>query len=335
MSKILITGATGFIGGHLVKETIKRGNQVRIMVRPGNPAYAQLKKDGYDIVSCDISDTRAVEKAADNMDIIFHCAASVTDWAPKKIFESSTVEGTQNICMAAAKADVKRLVHVSTNDVFGYKSEEIIDESYPLSPWNEPYPDYKIKAEEICWLFHREQGLPVTMVYPCWVFGENDYTLTADLADAVIKKDMIFWQRKASFYPVYIENLVDLMMIIAEDERAIGNGYIAHDGESTTLQEFCDRIAETLEVEPVTRYIPYPVALFAAKAMETIWTVLQIKKRPLLTTYLIKCFGSHHRYSIEKAEKELGWTPKISFEEGMARTMHWLKTVDRTKLKTK
>jgi nucleoside-diphosphate-sugar epimerase len=268
------------------------------------------------------------------MQIIFHCASIVSDWAPEILFRKVIVDGTENICKAASRAGVERLVHISTNDVFGMIEYREIDETMPLKPWNEPYPDYKILAEEVVWKYYRE-GLPATMVYPCWVYGEGDKTFVPLLADAILGREMVFWRKDVLVWPTYIENLVDLLMRISEDDRAVGEGYLVHDGSHTTLQRFSARIADTFLVKPPRLQIPYGLAMAAAVVMEFVWRLFKLKSRPLLTTYAVKNLGSRFRYSIQKAEAELGWKPSITHEKGMERTMAWLKRLDRSKLKTK
>ena len=332
---VLITGATGFIGGHLVKANLAKGYSVRALVLPDDPGESALTSKGVETVTGDIRDYEAVKRAASGVDTIFHCAAVVTDWAPKKLFQEVIVRGTENICKASVAAGVSRLVDMSTNDVFGTDESQVMDETFPLQPWREPYPDSKIEAEKISWRYHREQGLPVTMVYPCWAYGEGDQTFVPLLADAIVKRELIFWRKDVIVWPTYIENLVDLLMLIAEDDRALGNGYLVHDGESTTLQEFCAEIARSLGVPPITTHIPYPAAYAGAVAMELVWKTFRKKTRPLLTTYTVKNLGSRLKFSIAKAERELGWQPKISCKEGLGRTMEWVKTLDIETLKQK
>jgi len=335
VERVLITGATGFIGGHLVKANLSRGHQVIALVRPDNPGESALRTEGVDIVTGDIRDYEIVKRAAAGVGIIFHCAAVVTDWAPKKLFKEVVVDGTENLCKAGLEAGVSRLVHVSTSDVFGIDESQVMDETFPLRPWHEPYPDSKIEAEKVCWRYHKELGLPVTMVYPCWVFGEGDRTFVPLLADAILKRELVFWRRDAIVWPTYIENLVDLLMLIAEDKRAVGNGYLVHDGEYVMLQELCAGIAKELGVPAVTTYIPYPVAYGAASVMEFIWKLVGKKTRPLLTTYTVKNLGSRLKFTIAKAERELGWKPKVSYAEGFKKTMEWLKACNLTMLKQK
>jgi nucleoside-diphosphate-sugar epimerase len=188
MKRVLVTGGTGFIGGHVVKENLARGNSVRALVLPGDPMERSLKDRGVEVLNGDIRDYGKVREAADGRDVIFHCAAVVTDWAPKKLFWDITVKGAENIGKAALDAKVNRLVDMSTCDVFGTSESVVMDESLPLQYWGEPYPDSKIDSEKIMWRYHKEQGLPVTMVYPLWVYGEGDQTFVPLLADAIVKK---------------------------------------------------------------------------------------------------------------------------------------------------
>ncbi len=335
MKKVLVTGATGFIGSNLVQEILRKGNSVRAFVLPGDPEEAGLEKKGVEVYHGDIRNYDEVKAAVSGMDIVFNCAAVVTDWAPWRLFREVTIGGVENVCKASVEVGIQRLVDISTNDVFGTDESKVIDESFPLRPWHEPYPDAKIQAEKIAWSYHRQHKLPVTMVYPCWAYGAGDKTFVPLLADAIVKRELMFWRKDVLVWPTYIENLVDLLLLIAEDPRAVGNGYLVHDGESVTLQDFCKGIAETLGVKQVNTRIPYFAAYAAAIAMESLWKMLGITARPLLTTYTVKNLGSRLRFSIERAGRELGWKPKVSFKMGFAKTMDWLKTLDLEALKQK
>ncbi len=335
MTATFITGATGFIGNHLVEKNMAAGKTVRALTLAGDPGADVLRRKGVEVVAGDIRDLKSVQKGMTGADIVYHCAAVVTDWAPRKLFDEVTVGGTENVCQAAVSAGVKRLVKISTNDVFGLDESVVLTEDSPLKPWGEPYPDFKIKAEDIAWRYWREEGLPVTMVYPCWVYGPGDLTFVPLLADAIVKGEMMFWRKDVLVWPTYIDNLVDLLTCIAEDERAVGNGYLVHDGQSTTLQAFSTVIAEALGVDPPRRHIPYAAAYAAAVIMEALWKLTRRTSRPLLTTYTVKNLGSRLRFSIDKAARELGWHPPVSYAEGMRRTMDWLLTLDRETLKNK
>lgn len=335
-SKVLITGATGFVGTHLVNANLVKGNFVRAFVLPNDNEVKHLLNKNVEIIYGDIRNYEDVKKAITNdIDIVFHCAAFVSDWGKREIFEQVMINGTENVCRAASEANVKRFVKISTNDVFGLDETKIMDETFPLTPWNEPYPDTKIIAEEIAWKYYKEKGLPVTMVYPCWIFGPGDKTFVPHLADAVLKNEMVFMRNNAIVWPTYIENLIDLLMLIAEDNRAIGNGYLVHDGENTTLEEFTNSLARSINAKEVKLHIPYWLAYVVAVVMEFFRKLLNKKERPLLTTYTVKNLGSRLRFSIDKAKQELDWSPRITYNEGFAKTMVWLKTLDFKTLKKK
>ena len=333
--KVLITGATGFIGRHLIDANLRLGRDITAFTLPNDPEIQALTNKGIRIFKGDIRNQQDVINAAEGIDIIFHCAAWVSDWGTKAQFYDITVKGTEHVCEAAKIHRVKRLIKISTNDVFGLDESKVLDETCPLVKWNEPYSDTKIAAEEIAWKYFREAKVPVTMVYPCWVYGEGDKTFVPLLADAVLKGEMIFFRKGTIVWPTHIENLVDLLMFIAIDERAIGNGYLIHDGSATTLEDFTNRVAKTIDAKEVKTYIPYPLAYTFAIILEFIWKITRQRSRPLLTTYTVKNLGSRLRFSIEKAKKELNWTPPITYEEGMEKTMAWLKTVDLQNLKQK
>ncbi len=328
MEKILITGASGFIGSHLVTANLEKGNNVRVLVLPKDPKIIELERLGVDISVGDMRDENSLKNACYGIDIVFHCAGVVTDWAPWKLFEDVNVLGMKNLCKEALKSKVKRLIYMSTNDVFGLQEGVVIDESFPVKKWGEPYSDTKIDAELIAWDYYKTHNLPVTMVYGTWIYGEGDSTFIPALADAIMKKDMLFWRNNVHVWPCYIENLIDLLMLISTDPRAIGNGYLIHDGEMTTLQELCKDIASALELPPIKTRIPYFLAYIVAWFMEKWALITKRDKRPLLTTYSVKNLGSRLNFSIDKAERELGWKPKISYREGLERTLKWLKTLD-------
>lgn len=335
MVTVLITGATGFIGQHLAKKCLQKYDKVRALVRSTSSNQQIVQKLGVELVIGDITDFESIKEATMGVDIIFHCAGIVTDWAPRELYDSVNIQGMDNLCKAALETDVKRLVYMSTNDVFGPVEDVVIDETYPLKSWNEPYPDTKIEAEKIAWKYYHDQNLPVTMVYACWVYGKGDTTFIPLTADAIIKKDLIFWRKNAHTWPNYIDNLIDLLMIIAENPKAIGNGYLTHDGEMVTFQDLCKDIALGLDLKPITTHIPYFLAMGVAKFLEFWWRLTKKKTRPLLTTYTVKNLGSRLNFSIEKAEKELQWKPKISYAEGMKLTLEWLKTLNFEDLKQK
>ena len=322
---IFVTGGTGFIGGALTHYLLQQGHKVGVLVRKNSPNAEKLKGTKAILIEGDICKLESLIPAVKGVKKVFHCAAIASDWGSRRLFDQVNVLGTKNILEASLQANIERFIAISTNDVFGVVEDKVIEESMPFQKWNEPYPDTKILAEEYVWEYHRKHGLPATSVYPCWVYGINDTSFLPHVVEALEKKEMLFWRKGSLMWPTYIENLIDLLCLISEDERAVGNGYLIHDGISFTFEEFCNMLTKELGFKEAHTHIPYSLAYITAFFLESIWKVLQIKKRPLLTTYVIKNLGSKLKFSIDKANRELGWKPKISFEEGFSKTIKWLK----------
>ncbi|OVE80426.1 hypothetical protein BVY01_00345 [bacterium I07] len=323
MKKVLITGGTGFIGSHLVRANLAAGNRVRILALPDDPS-AQIHRDlGCEIHSGDIRNFEDIERATSDIEIVFHLAAVVSDWAPRKLFHDVNITGMKNICRACLHNSTGRLIEVSTNDVFGLRENVIIDETFNFEYWGEPYADTKLEAARIVFEYSK-MGLPISMVYPCWVYGPGDLTFVPLVADAIRKQDLIFWRKDVIIWPTYIDNVIDLLMVTAEHPAAVGEGFLVHDGVSDTFQHFSKKISESIGEQSPRLHIPYWSAYTAAWLMEFKGKMLNRHKRPLLTRYTVKNLGSRLQFSIQKAEKLLGWTPIIDYQTGFERTMSWL-----------
>jgi nucleoside-diphosphate-sugar epimerase len=320
MKRVLITGATGFLGSHLVERNLETGHRVRVLALPGDAGAVGLESRNVQVVYGDIRDYPAVEKAAEGIQVVFHLAAVVTDWAPRRLFSEVNIGGMRNVCRASLKNGVERFVEVSTNDIFGLKEGVVMTEDFGFSYWKEPYADTKIEATKIAWEYH-ERGLPVTMVYPCWVYGPGDKTFVPEIIKALKDKSLVFWRKGALVWPAYVGNVIDLLMVISEHPAAVGQGFLVHDGVSDTFEGFAAKVAESAGIPKATRHIPYRAAYAASWCLELVWKLLRKKSRPLLTTYSVKNLGSRLRFSIDKAEKVLGWKPPVSYEEGFKKTM--------------
>lgn len=322
---VLITGGTGFIGFHLTKYLIAKGHDLRLLVRKHSTNLKKLEELRVEVVHGDITELDSILPAFKDVRIVIHCAGYVSDWGKKAAYNDINVLGTENVLKASVEYGVQRFISISTNDVFGRIEDRVVDESFPLKEWREPYPDTKIAAEKLLWHYHEEYDLPVTTCYPCWVYGPDDTTFLPHLIEAIADNSFLYWRKEAHFYPTYVENLLDLLYKLVYDDSAIGNGYLVHDGDKVLLEDFCNRISDQLDLKRVKIKVPYFLAYGFAKTLEWMWTLLRLKSRPLLTTYVVKNFGGKINYSQKKAADELAWTPPFTFEEGFYRTMKWFK----------
>jgi nucleoside-diphosphate-sugar epimerase len=326
MKKVFITGGTGFIGTHLVKRLLDDGHSVRMLVRKASAETLREYADrGIEPVFGDVGNTDAIRKAMKDVDVVFHLAGIVSDWGRQDVFNAVNVDGTRNMCDAALERNVKLFIYFSTNDVFGYGEDKVITETDDFKYWNEPYPDSKIDATRIV-RDSEKKGLPVSIIYPCWVYGPGDTTFITPMAEALKSRMFMFWRKNALVWPLYIDNLIDLLMVMMTNPSAVGKGFIAHDGLSVTFEDFTDTLCRYLGLRTTRRYIPYTLAYGAGVLFEALWKTLGKTCRPLLTTYSVKNLGSRWRFSIDNARQTLNWKPSHTYEEGMDTTMKWYMT---------
>ena len=327
MSIAVVTGAAGFVGRALVRRLVADGERVRAVVLPGDPHLQELRDlapaAALEIVAADVTDYAALAPAFAGATRVFHTAALVHAWAPRAHFDAVNVGGARNVARAVLEHAVGRLVHVSTTDVFGLPDgDHALDERSPFRPWHEPYADTKIAAERLLWECRRNEGLPLTVVYPGWVYGPGDRAFFPALAAAIGSGAMIFWRRDVRLAWTYVDNLVDACLGASTEPRAVGEGYLVYDTlDGPTLQDVCERIATRIGVRPPTRHVPYAAALVVAHTLERLWRLAGARTPPPLRTVDVKAFGRQWRFSNEKARRELGWSPGIGTDEGMRRAL--------------
>ncbi len=329
MAVAVVTGATGFVGGALVRRLLAAGDRVRAVVAPADPSapplYAMAASQQLEVIEADVRDAAALAPAFAGSERVFHAAALVHAWAPADAFVAVNVGGAANVARAARAHGVGRVVHVSTSDVFGLADgARVLDERSPFRRWDEPYADSKIAAEELLWRAHRDDGLPLSVVYPGWVYGPGDRAFFPGLADAIAAGFMVFWARDVRLAWTYVENLVDACLAVSADPRAVGEGYLAFDTlEGPTLEEVGARIATRIGARRPWLHVPYPAALAIARTLETIWRTVGARTGPPLRTVDVKAFGDQWRFSNAKL-RALGWSPRVDVDAGMEAALDFL-----------
>ena len=326
----VVTGAAGFVGAALVRRLAAEGDQVRAVVLPGDPLIGSLRAavpgDQLELVEADVTSYATLAPALAGAWRVFHTAALVHAWAARERFDAVNVGGASNVARAVLAYGVPRLVHLSTTDVFGLpEGDRVLDEAAPFRPWDEPYADTKIAAERLLWESRRAHGLPLSVVYPGWVYGPGDRAFFPALAAAISGGFMGFWGRDVRLPWTYVENLVDACVRVSVEERALGQGYIVYDTlEGPTLEEVCGAIAARIAAPPPTRHVPYRLALGVARAMEIVWRAARARTPPPLLSVDVKAFGLQSRFSNAKVRRDLGWSPRVGVEDGMRHALDFL-----------
>jgi nucleoside-diphosphate-sugar epimerase len=333
---MLVTGGTGFVGGAVAQRLRSEGCTVRALVRRNYDPTA-LTAVGCELCYGDITDAASVVEAMRGIDAVVHCAAFASDWGPRETFEKVNTEGSRHVFDAALQCGARRVVHISTTDVFGiYTDGRVIDDSFPLKKPGFPYSDTKAEADRMALAYTQERGLPVAVIRPTYIYGPGDRTFLPEVVDAMRTHQMAFIGSPHNTIPLcYIDNLVDAILLALTRDKAVGQGYIVSDGAVVTWRELTDLLAAQLDLPKVKLTIPLPLAKAAAVATETLAKIARFTRRPALTRYEIEIGGRDLRYSNRKICGELGFSPRVLPAEGLARTIVWLRSVDLSKIKTK
>ena len=302
--KCLVTGISGFIGNNLAKRLLSKGHEVRGLLhdKEGN-------LENIEYITGDITDVDSLKFAVEDVDVIFHCAALVKDYGPKELFNKINFEGTKNIAHISSIKNIKRFVFLST-----------IRTTEPVG-W---YGRTKALAEDHLMKMHREENFPVTILRPGDVYGPGAKLWVLRVLKAIKKgRIALINEGEGIFHHLYIDNLMDAMLLAMEKKEAVGEIFDITDGDNEiTWNEYLNELARMAGKPRINRSIPKKFALLLSKAMLGAHHLFKIE--PLLTPMAVEIFSCHREISIQKAERLLGYKPSIELREGMKRVENWL-----------
>ncbi len=242
--RVAVTGATGFIGGRIVERLVSdRGAPVRAVVRElaGADGVARYP---VEIVGADVTDPRALDDAVEGCDVVIHCAYGTR--GDREQQRAATVEGTRNLLEAACRARVRRLVHLSTVMVYGPTSEPVLRESLPRRASGDAYGDAKLEAEELVFRYHRERGVPVTVIQPTAVYGPFGLAWTTRVLERLSSGVVpLIDGGRGICNAVYVDDVAEAALLAAERGEAVGEAFLIS-GEPVTYSEFYGRFAQML-----------------------------------------------------------------------------------------
>ncbi len=320
--KALVTGANGFIGSNVVKRLLDKGVTVNVLVRKTSD-LSFLKGLEVNYFYGDITDYGTIEPAMKDVDKVFHVAGLAADWGAYELFEKINYKGTINVAKAAAAAGVTRFVYISTVAFHGFGKTNVREDDPPAQHLI-PYAETKMLAEQWLWEYAKVIRMEITAVRPGNVFGINDRTFISKYIDAMMAgKFAEVNHGRSKTCPVYVENLVDIIMLVSEKDKAVGNAYLATDGLDITWHEFNSKLAEKLNIKLKSNSVPYGLAMAAARIYYGVHTLFNIKSEPFLTPYRINNGGLDYHFSIEKLKSHFGYVPKVGLDAALERTVNW------------
>ncbi|MDX2136844.1 MAG: NAD-dependent epimerase/dehydratase family protein [Chloroflexota bacterium] len=322
-SPILVTGATGFIGGRLVERLLRDGCAVRILALPGEAIEARWEH-ALEIVRGDIANAAAVRRAVEGTKLVYHLAAVVGDWADWRVYEPVTVEGTRHIYSAALAQDTQ-VVLASSAVIYGhYLVDQVCAEDQPFGKPQGNYSRAKQQQERDGHAY-TARGLKLTMIRPGNVIGAGCRPWVRDLVREIRRKTpALIDGGKGNAGLIHVDNLVDLF-VRAALPAAIGRAYNACDEWAVTWAQYMTDIAEVIGMETPAS-IARPLATITAYGGEALWWLTGNTTRPPLTREALNLVGANIRMSTTRARTELGWQPTVTYAQAMAEIGNYIRT---------
>lgn len=334
--KILVTGASGFLGGHLVDAALRQGHQVRALVRETSELSRLCALPGLELAYGDLGDAASLRRAVEGVDVVQHSAARVVEHGTRAQFWNSNVTGTRLLLDAARDAGAGRFVFISSPSALmrvGDGDRYGIDESAPYpTRFHNLYSETKAAAERLV-LAADQREFTTVALRPRGVWGPRDH---AGFLPRVIARmaagrfpDLLGGRRVLASL-CHCDNAVaaTLLASTAPAERIAGKAYFVADKDPADVREFLERVAGLFGVPPPTRRIPPLVRDALVEAVELVWKLplLAARERPL-SRYSVALLTRSTTYDIGAAERDLGYVPVTGQETGLRGFETWVRSL--------
>ena len=324
MMKVLVTGASGFLGSALVRALAARGDAVTVLVRQTSNCSA-FAGCPVALVTGDVQDRDSLARATRGNDTVFHCAGRVADWGPRSEFYRVNVEGTRNLLDASCSAGIQHFIHVSSLVVLGVPRTMPVTETTPYATrYFHPYVETKILAEQLVLDCHARYRLPATIVRPGIIWGPGDTTIFPRIEQLARKGLMVILGRGDNILCLsYIGNLVAGLLRAAAIEQPDGQIYSIADEEHITSRAFFTALTAALDLPPPRLTVPFSALDAVARLCEVWARLVRSSQAPLLTRLGLYLWGTHYIADITKARQKLGYRQQVSFKEGLQNLGAW------------
>jgi nucleoside-diphosphate-sugar epimerase len=323
--RALVTGATGFLGGHLCDRLLAEGVTIRAPVRRTGPEVEALRAAGVEVSRAGLEDVAGLKKAAQGVEVVFHVAALATYVAPRQSFERTNVFGTRNVLAAAREAGVRRLVFVSSSSVTLKNADRVgEDEDQPVPKrFIDHYSRSKAQSE-LDLLAANGHGIEAVIVRAPWIWGERDNRVFKALALAIGKGQYVFvGDGQNRITTCHATNVSAGLLAAADSPRAPNRVYHVADDGRPTMHEFVSRLCVAGGLDLPQRRVPYHLAYAAAWAADQIRSLGLRAPLMLSRPYVIHA-GRITDMNDRRIRQELGYRPAISMDEGFERMAAWI-----------
>lgn len=324
--RAMVTGATGFLGGYLVRSLVQEGFETTALVRPTSRISPGLRERAR-LVEGDLNSGESMEAALSGADIVFHCAALTTNRTSWQAQYVTNVRGTERVLQAALKAGVKRVVHISTVLIYGLDpldSNAAFTETSPYVENPEKWAYYmrsKLAADELALAFSEEGGLPVTVMRLGILYGLGGGLPGQQQLARFGPFRLVVGNGRNVLPFTYVENAVDCILLAATSEAAADQVYNVVDEPQISGRDALAARARLTEDHPTLVRVPASLLLVAGAVVELPSKLTGADTPPPLTRHLVHGACRDVRYDSSKARQQLGWQQRFSLEEGLRRAL--------------
>jgi len=318
--RTLVTGGTGFVGTHLVKQMRREGRLVRVLARKTSD-LTSFEGLGIEVTYGDILDSSSLAGTCKNVDYVVHLAAQVDrPGIRKEQYELTNFSGTMNLVDDAIANKIKKFIFVSSIAAMGVRNIGKVTENDPCRP-NTDYGESKLRIEEALITKHREMGFPVIIIRPPTVFGEGERGNLLRMTRQIKHGPYFIIGNGNNKLPFcHIDNLVQAI-ILSLDRGEAGQIYLVADEWPHTIQEISDLIASLVDVRITRFHAPAWLAFPAACALTFLGSTFHFD--PPLFPSRVTSLSSDFYFDITKARRELGYRPAGDFAANLKQTIVW------------
>jgi nucleoside-diphosphate-sugar epimerase len=319
---VLITGAGGFIGSHLVEAQLQKGNVVRALDLDLSCFNSWGDRPQLQRIQGDVRDAAVMRRALEEVDAVFHLAsAHLSVTIPEEEYWDINVRAAEQLVRLSHIAGVKRFVHCSTVGIYGNVISSSVDEEALPNP-DLVYEKSKLAGEQAVLRASQEIGCPVTIVRPVWVYGPR-CPRTTKLFRAIRKRTFfLVGNGRTLRHCVYISDMVDGLNLCAERDEAVGQSFIIGDHSAVRVQDLVDEIAAVLNAPSPRMNIPAQLMAPVCTIFETSFKAMG--KEPPLSKRSLKFFTNNTSFDISKAKTLLRFCPQITLKDGLRQTYNHL-----------
>lgn len=317
---VLVTGATGFTGGHLARRLRHHGDTVTVLARTAEKGAA-LAADGFRVVVGDLSNPASLADACAGMDVVYNIAAMYrAAGLPDATYRAANATGVTLLIEAAAAAGARRVVHCSTVGVHGDIEHPPANEDAPLRP-GDIYQVTKLEGEHMAREAAAAAKIELVIARPTGIYGPGDRRLLKLFGGVARGRFVLLGDGEIFYHLTYVDDLCDGFRLCGTVPGVAGRTYILAGGEVTTLKELIAITASVASVRPPRLRLPVWPVWLAGAACEALCAPFGIE--PPLYRRRVDFFTKSRAFDITRAKTELGFAPAVSLCDGIGRTLEW------------